>query len=70
MAARNTTKEPAMQTIEVGTRVRVRTLNGGEMVGTVSSRYVETYALELLEAHFSILAHRIVDVVVLDGRAG
>ena len=54
-------------TIEKGTRVRVRTTNGGECEGELSARYVPTYAIELEKLARPIMAERITSVSVLAG---
>ena len=48
--------------IERGTRVRVKTTNGGEIVGTLHQRFLPTYSVVLVELPLPIGAERITSV--------
>lgn len=47
-----------------GTLVTVTTTNGGEIVGRLQHKYVPSFAVDLDTASRSIMAHRIVSVVI------
>lgn len=48
--------------IERGTRVRLRTTNGGDAVWTLHERYVPTYAATFEELPRPVLAERILSI--------